>query len=55
MKKLLYIFLTVLIVACSSDDGNSNNSIVGNWKISDCPRCVFLMKMILMKILLNVS
>lgn len=23
MKKLLYLFLTVLIVACSSDDGNS--------------------------------
>ena len=22
MKKLLYIFLTVLIVACSDDDGN---------------------------------
>ena len=39
MKKLLYIFLTVLIVACSSDDGNSNNSIVGNWQISDCPGC----------------
>ena len=39
MKKLLYLFLTVLIVACSSDDGNSNNSIVGNWKISDCPNC----------------
>ena len=37
MKKLIYLFLTVLIVACSSDDGNSNNSIVGNWKISDCP------------------
>ena len=30
MKKLIYLFLTVLIVACSSDDGNSeggdNNS-----------------------------
>jgi hypothetical protein len=39
MKKLLYIFLTVLIVGCSSDDGNSNNSIVGNWQISDCPGC----------------
>ena len=26
MKKLLYIFLTVLIVACSSDDGNNSNN-----------------------------
>jgi len=24
MKKLIYLFLTVLIVACSSDDSNSN-------------------------------
>ena len=37
MKKLIYIFLTVLIVACSSDDSNDNNSIsinpdlVGTW------------------------
>ena len=41
MKKLLYLFLTVLIVACSSDDSNSNNSIVGNWQISDCVSCEF--------------
>ena len=41
MKKLIYLFLTVLIVACSSDDSNSNNSIVGNWQISDCPGCDF--------------
>ena len=42
MKKLLYLFLTVLIVGCSSDDdSNSNNSIVGNWQISDCPGCDF--------------
>lgn len=26
MKKLLYIFLTVLIVACSSDDSNNSNN-----------------------------
>ena len=26
MKKLIYLFLTVLIVACSSDDGNSNET-----------------------------
>ena len=37
MKKLLYLFLTVLIVACSSDDSNnssnngSNVSIEGRW------------------------
>jgi hypothetical protein len=42
MKKLIYLFLTVLIVACSSDDdSNSNNSIVGNWQISDCVSCEF--------------
>ena len=26
MKKLLYLFLTVLIVACSGDDGNESNN-----------------------------
>ena len=26
MKKLIYIFLTVLIVGCSSDDGNNSNN-----------------------------
>ena len=26
MKKLLYLFLTVLIVACSSEDGNNSNN-----------------------------
>ena len=37
MKKLIYLFLTVLIVACSGDDSNDNNSIsinpdlVGTW------------------------
>ena len=40
MKKLIYLFLTVLIVACSSDDGSDNNNsdpielnpaFVGNW------------------------
>jgi hypothetical protein len=47
VKKLIYIFLTVLIVACSSSSSsssggsNSNNSIVGNWQISDCPGCDF--------------
>ena len=35
MKKLIYLFLTVLIVACSSDDSNeqSNNAqFVGSWE-----------------------
>ena len=34
MKKLIYLFLTVLIVACSSDDDNSvsiNSDLVGAW------------------------
>ena len=30
MKKLIYLFLAVLIVACSGDDGNNNNQ-------SSCP------------------
>ena len=38
MKKLIYIFLTLLIVACSSDDGNNDNinnnpsDLVGTWE-----------------------
>jgi hypothetical protein len=39
MKKLIYLFLTVLIVACSSDDSNNdgdnnndvNQNLVGTW------------------------
>ena len=34
MKKLIYLFLTVLIVACSSDDSSNNNvtnSLEGRW------------------------
>jgi hypothetical protein len=26
MKKLIYLFLTVLIVGCSTDDDNNDNS-----------------------------
>ena len=36
MKKLIYLFLTVLIVACSSDDEggvNADNSIVDKWYV----------------------
>jgi len=33
MKKLIYLFLTALIVACSSDDGGSV-SFVGNWQLN---------------------
>ena len=34
MKKLLYLFLTVLIVACSSDDSNdgTTNSQFVDWE-----------------------
>ena len=35
MKKLIYIFLTVLIVACSSSGGNGqslNTQFVGSWE-----------------------
>jgi hypothetical protein len=35
MKKLIYLFLTVLIVACSSDDSNNgttlNTQLIGTW------------------------
>ena len=36
MKKLIYLFLTVLIVACSSEDSNNNSisinsDLVGTW------------------------
>lgn len=35
MKKLIYLFLTVLIVSCSGDSSNdSNTSIVGNWQLT---------------------
>ena len=37
MKKLIYLFLTVLVVACSGDDSNSDSgdntsSLAGIWK-----------------------
>ena len=42
MKKLIYLFLTVLIVACSGDDSNSDSgdnnnntsSLVGTWNLT---------------------
>ena len=34
MKKLLYLFLTVLIFGCSGDDGgNADYSIVDKWYV----------------------
>ena len=33
MKKLTYLFLALLIVACSSDDSNSN-SLLSSWQIN---------------------
>ena len=36
MKKLLYLFLTVLIVGCSGEDSNANNdqlSIIDKWYV----------------------
>ena len=44
MKKLIYLFLTILIVSCSSDDDNNNGNtqfagtnpdFVGNWYDSE--------------------
>tara|TARA_B110000503_G_scaffold137518_1_gene221863 strand:- start:64 stop:465 length:402 start_codon:yes stop_codon:yes gene_type:complete len=34
MKKLIYLFLTILIVACSGDENDNNNppDLVGTWK-----------------------
>ena len=35
MKKLTYLLLALIIVACSSDDSsNDGNSIVGNWQLN---------------------
>jgi hypothetical protein len=37
MKKLIYIFLTVLIVACSSSDDSGNNnssSLLSSWQVT---------------------
>lgn len=34
MKKLLYIFLTVVIVGCSSDDDGGSVSFVGSWQLN---------------------
>ena len=34
MKKLIYIFLTVRIVACSGDSDDGSVSFVGNWQLN---------------------
>ena len=36
MKKLIYLFLTVLIVACSDSDdiGNNSNSLLSSWQVT---------------------
>tara|TARA_R110000744_G_scaffold163304_2_gene280038 strand:- start:448 stop:867 length:420 start_codon:yes stop_codon:yes gene_type:complete len=40
MKKLIYLFLTVLIVACSSDDSSDDsNSIEGRWNLTSTDLC----------------
>ncbi|MDC1313231.1 hypothetical protein N8X76_04410, partial [Flavobacteriaceae bacterium] len=36
MKKLLYLFLTVLIVACSGDDSNNQDNNDGDNNQSSC-------------------
>jgi hypothetical protein len=36
MKKLIYLFLTVLIVACSGDDGNNQDNNDGDNNQSSC-------------------
>ena len=38
MKKLLFLFATVLLLSCSSDDSNNSttgNSIVGKWNLQN--------------------
>ena len=37
MKKIIYLFLTVLIVACSSDDSNNQDNNDGDNNQSSCP------------------
>ena len=34
MKKLTYLFLALLIVACSSDDANNPNSLEVSWQVT---------------------
>ena len=34
MKKLTYLFLALLIVACSSDDNSNSSSIDGRWNLT---------------------
>ncbi|MDG2052480.1 MAG: hypothetical protein P8J69_01710 [Flavobacteriaceae bacterium] len=34
MKKLIYLFLVLLIVACSIDSSDDNLSIVGKWQVT---------------------
>ena len=37
MKKIIYLFLTVLIVACSGEDNNNDGNNNGNNNQSSCP------------------
>lgn len=42
VKKLIYLFLSVLIVACSSDDSSDDsNSIEGRWNLTSALPCSF--------------
>tara|TARA_B100000780_G_scaffold90361_1_gene62432 strand:+ start:408 stop:797 length:390 start_codon:yes stop_codon:yes gene_type:complete len=34
MKKIIYLFLTVLIVGCSGSSGGGSVSFVGNWQLN---------------------
>lgn len=34
MKKLLYLFLAIIIVSCSDDDNGNSNSLLSSWQVT---------------------
>ena len=47
MKKLLYLFLTVLIVGCSTDDDYTSGPIEGRWNLQNVNSCQIQSYMVL--------
>ena len=47
MKKLIYLFLTVLIVGCSTDDDYASEPIEGRWNLQNVNSCQIQSYMVL--------